>query len=202
MSSLVFHPHGAGAAAVSGGWRLWEGVFGAQRTTTNKIRLVQFLRRFYATAVGQPEKIRHHHLAHFLQIIKLTSADDTGTVILLPKHSSARHQVTYRNQSIDLFSPLQVQVRRTKMPPKDPESGEVSKTETTPLVDKKETSGTDSTVTDHSVYDDALDTFKLGVPIFIAMLSWVGVSATRAGYTPYRFWCQSKETQNPHTLRE
>jgi hypothetical protein len=28
----------------------------------------------------------------------------------------------------------------------------------------------------HSLSEDVIDTFKLGVPIFIAMLSWVGVS--------------------------
>jgi hypothetical protein len=51
--------------------------------------------------------------------------------------------------------------------------------ETTPLVTKKV--AIEESLAGHldrlpSVLDDALDTVKLGVPIFIAMLSWVGVS--------------------------
>jgi hypothetical protein len=59
------------------------------------------------------------------------------------------------------------------MAPKDPESGS---TESTPLVEKDV--GLDSVskkAQKTTVLEDALDTFKLGVPIFIAMLSWVGV---------------------------
>jgi hypothetical protein len=52
--------------------------------------------------------------------------------------------------------------------------------ETTLLV-KKKVAIEESLASPHldrlpSVLDDALDTVKLGIPIFIAMLSWVGVS--------------------------
>ena len=47
--------------------------------------------------------------------------------------------------------------------------------ETKPLVNKS----TKETVTKRpTVWDDCIDTIQLGVPIFISMLSWVGVRAT------------------------
>lgn len=54
--------------------------------------------------------------------------------------------------------------------------------ETTPLVKKKV--AIEEPLSGHldrlpSFLDDALDTVKLGVPIFISMLSWVGVSQIR-----------------------
>jgi hypothetical protein len=72
-------------------------------------------------------------------------------------------------------------------PPKDPES---SNSERTPLVGTTKTKGElEVTSTNdvenneldlgkpqiHSLSEDIIDTFKLGLPIFIAMLSWVGV---------------------------
>lgn len=56
----------------------------------------------------------------------------------------------------------------------DPEQGP---TEATPLVDtsvldRKE----DDTHKTVSITEEVVDTIKLGVPIFVAMVSWVGVS--------------------------
>ncbi len=49
-------------------------------------------------------------------------------------------------------------------------------TEKTPLV--KKTTPTDSkpSLSRTTVQEDAWDTLQLGIPIFISMLSWVGVS--------------------------
>lgn len=60
-----------------------------------------------------------------------------------------------------------------------------SSSETTPLIGIQN----DDTTTDvecgklpaprpHSISEDVLDTLKLGVPIFVAMLSWVGMKST------------------------
>jgi hypothetical protein len=62
---------------------------------------------------------------------------------------------------------------------KDPEKG--TSTETTPLVSGSSTEVEGDKIDfpephSHTVVEDVLDTLKLGVPIFIAMLSWVGVS--------------------------
>jgi hypothetical protein len=55
----------------------------------------------------------------------------------------------------------------------DPEKGS---TETTPLVGaKKKVESFTSEISENSVWEDAVDTVQLGIPIFIAMLSWVGV---------------------------
>lgn len=62
---------------------------------------------------------------------------------------------------------------------KDPEGGTHS-TETTPLFVSSKDVSDDSVVLPqphgHTIMEDVIDTIKLGVPIFIAMLSWVGVS--------------------------
>ena len=50
----------------------------------------------------------------------------------------------------------------------DPEQGELK-----PLLNNKDNNQIRSKVT---IIADAVDTVRLGVPIFIAMLSWVGVS--------------------------
>ena len=52
-------------------------------------------------------------------------------------------------------------------------SGDPEKAEADPLVTKEEKDDPDRNAT---VHDDIVDTIKLGVPIFVAMLSWVGVS--------------------------
>lgn len=49
--------------------------------------------------------------------------------------------------------------------------------EADPLVEKEKKESDDANAT---FQDDVIDTVKLGVPLFIAMLSWVGVSATVA----------------------
>jgi hypothetical protein len=59
------------------------------------------------------------------------------------------------------------------MPPTDPEVGGERK----PLVDKSSHQHPELLVKEHpSILYDAWDTIQLGVPIFISMLSWVGVS--------------------------
>jgi hypothetical protein len=55
----------------------------------------------------------------------------------------------------------------------DTEKG--TKTERTPLVTPTEVEKRHEKHRVHTLSEDALDTFKLGIPIFIAMLSWVGV---------------------------
>ena len=59
----------------------------------------------------------------------------------------------------------------------DEEKGTV-KTETTPLVALVQEDEVEDVGKAPSIYNDAVDTIKLGVPIFIARLSWVGVSET------------------------
>ena len=55
------------------------------------------------------------------------------------------------------------------------------KSETTPLLEAVEKESSSNKRNSHhyhpktTILEDAADTFKLGVPIFIAMLSWVGV---------------------------
>ena len=56
---------------------------------------------------------------------------------------------------------------------------EVAKTETSPLVEKKRSLSTKHAQHQKpTVWEDAIDTFKLGVPIFVSMLSWVGMKST------------------------
>jgi hypothetical protein len=60
----------------------------------------------------------------------------------------------------------------------DPEKGEtdplILKTEAAKAVVKQ--AGPEGAATDPSFSEDCWDTIKLGAPIFVAMLSWVGVS--------------------------
>lgn len=77
----------------------------------------------------------------------------------------------------------------------DAEKG--TKTERTPLIVAPTEVETPTNIEDerkhhhhhhHRLVEDVLDTFKLGIPIFIAMLSWVGVSAGMFGkYSPFIF---------------
>jgi len=50
--------------------------------------------------------------------------------------------------------------------------------ETTPLVKKKTVQTSDKLSVLPTIMDDVIDTVKLGVPIFISMLSWVGMKTT------------------------
>lgn len=50
--------------------------------------------------------------------------------------------------------------------------------ETTPLVKKTTIQAPDAVAVLPTIMDDIIDTLKLGVPIFISMLSWVGMKTT------------------------
>lgn len=59
----------------------------------------------------------------------------------------------------------------------DPENGA---TETTPLVNTFKPEGVDDVkVQIISITEEVIDTIKLGAPIFIAMVSWVGVRISK-----------------------